>query len=115
MLCWRQVLSVLCEHWFPRIKGGAKAETVSKWEPRCLGFSVRQFPVHFMKLNDSPSPSQNLPPQSPGHQTSTPPLTWLRLPDEPEAAYQDFLALWKDADPDVPILKQAQTEYAKLR
>ena len=31
-----------------------------------------------------------------------------------KAAYQDFLTLWKDADPDVPILKQAKTEYAKL-
>jgi hypothetical protein len=31
------------------------------------------------------------------------------------AAYQDFLAFWKDADPDVPILKQAKSEYEKLR
>jgi eukaryotic-like serine/threonine-protein kinase len=31
------------------------------------------------------------------------------------AAYQDFLALWKDADPDIPILKQAKAEYAKLQ
>jgi serine/threonine protein kinase/tetratricopeptide (TPR) repeat protein len=31
------------------------------------------------------------------------------------AAYKDFLALWKDADPDIPILKQAKAEYAKLR
>jgi eukaryotic-like serine/threonine-protein kinase len=30
-------------------------------------------------------------------------------------AYQDFLTLWKDADPDVPILRQAKTEYAKLQ
>ena len=29
-------------------------------------------------------------------------------------AYQDFLALWQHADPDIPILKQAQSEYAKL-
>ena len=29
--------------------------------------------------------------------------------------YQNFLALWKDADPDVPILKQAKAEYAKLQ
>ncbi len=29
-------------------------------------------------------------------------------------AYQDFLALWKDADPDIPILKQAKSEYASL-
>jgi DNA-binding winged helix-turn-helix (wHTH) protein len=31
------------------------------------------------------------------------------------AAYDDFLALWKDADPDVPVLKQAKAEYAKLQ
>jgi len=30
-------------------------------------------------------------------------------------AYQDFLALWKDADPDLPILKEAKAEYAKLQ
>jgi serine/threonine protein kinase/tetratricopeptide (TPR) repeat protein len=29
------------------------------------------------------------------------------------AAYQDFFALWKDADPDIPILKEARAEYAK--
>jgi tetratricopeptide (TPR) repeat protein len=31
------------------------------------------------------------------------------------AAYQDFLALWKDADPDIPILIAAKAEYAKLQ
>ncbi|HXU19302.1 MAG TPA: hypothetical protein VN788_01830, partial [Verrucomicrobiae bacterium] len=30
------------------------------------------------------------------------------------AAYTDFLTLWKDADADIPILKQAKAEYAKL-
>jgi serine/threonine protein kinase/tetratricopeptide (TPR) repeat protein len=30
-------------------------------------------------------------------------------------AYQDFFALWKDADPDIPILRQAKAEYAKLQ
>jgi len=30
-------------------------------------------------------------------------------------AYQDFLNLWKDADNDIPILKQAKSEYANLR
>ena len=29
--------------------------------------------------------------------------------------YQDFFAIWKDADPDLPVLKQAQAEYAKLK
>jgi Tfp pilus assembly protein PilF len=30
------------------------------------------------------------------------------------AAYQDFLSLWKDADPDIPILVAAKSEYARL-
>jgi tetratricopeptide (TPR) repeat protein/predicted Ser/Thr protein kinase len=32
-----------------------------------------------------------------------------------KAGYQDFLTLWKDADPDIPILKEAKAEYAKLK
>ncbi len=33
-----------------------------------------------------------------------------------KSAYQDdFLGLWKDADPDIPILKEAKAEYAKLQ
>jgi hypothetical protein len=29
--------------------------------------------------------------------------------------YSDFLSLWKDADPDIPIFKRAKSEYAKLK
>ena len=29
--------------------------------------------------------------------------------------YEKFFALWKDADPDIPVLKQARQEYAKLK
>ena len=29
--------------------------------------------------------------------------------------YQDFFAIWKDADPDIPVLKEAKAEYAKLQ
>lgn len=32
-----------------------------------------------------------------------------------KAAYQDFLTLWKDADPDIPVFQQAKAEYAKLQ
>jgi len=32
-----------------------------------------------------------------------------------KTAYQDFLSLWKDADPDVPVLRQAKAEYARLQ
>jgi eukaryotic-like serine/threonine-protein kinase len=31
------------------------------------------------------------------------------------AAYKDFLTLWKDADPDIPILKEAKAEYARMQ
>jgi eukaryotic-like serine/threonine-protein kinase len=35
--------------------------------------------------------------------------------DKARTAYGDFLKLWKDADADIPILKQAKAEYAKLQ
>jgi hypothetical protein len=35
-------------------------------------------------------------------------------PAKAKAAYQVFLALWKDADPDIPVLVAAKAEYAKL-
>jgi tetratricopeptide (TPR) repeat protein len=35
--------------------------------------------------------------------------------DKARASYQDFLTRWKDADPDIPLLKQAKAEYAKLQ
>ena len=43
--------------------------------------------------------------------------SWALAGDKAKArrAYQDFLALWKDADPDIPILKEAKAEYAKLQ
>jgi tetratricopeptide (TPR) repeat protein len=35
--------------------------------------------------------------------------------DKARAAYQDFFAVWKDADPDLSVLKEAKAEYAKLQ
>jgi len=35
--------------------------------------------------------------------------------EKARAAYQEFFLLWKNADPDIPLLKQAQAEYARLR
>ena len=35
--------------------------------------------------------------------------------DKSRTAYQDFFALWKDADADIPILQQAKAEYSKLK
>jgi tetratricopeptide (TPR) repeat protein len=36
-------------------------------------------------------------------------------PAKAKSAYQDFFVVWKDADPDIPILKEARAEYAKLK
>jgi eukaryotic-like serine/threonine-protein kinase len=36
-------------------------------------------------------------------------------PVKARVAHQDFFTLWKDADPDIPILKEAKTEYMKLQ
>jgi hypothetical protein len=35
--------------------------------------------------------------------------------DKARAAYQNFLTIWKDADPDIPTYKQAKAEYARLQ
>ncbi len=42
---------------------------------------------------------------------------WVMAGDKTKAkaAYEDFLTLWKDADPDIPILKQAKAEYGKVQ
>ena len=54
----------------------------------------------------------------------TAPLSYLQLAraqammgeiDAARKSYQDFLTLWKDADPDIPIYKQAKAEYSKLQ
>jgi eukaryotic-like serine/threonine-protein kinase len=36
-------------------------------------------------------------------------------PSEARSAYQEFFELWKDADPDIPILREAKAEYARLK
>jgi hypothetical protein len=39
----------------------------------------------------------------------------LRDTAKARPAYKDFLTFWKDADPDIPILKEAKAEYGKLQ
>src|SRR5260370_31867102 len=75
----------------------------------------RSAAAQFQKLIDNPGFTVR-------HVTG--PLAWLQLGraqkmmgDEASARkrYESFLALWKDADPDVPIYQQAKAEYAKLQ
>jgi hypothetical protein len=42
-------------------------------------------------------------------------LAHAAKPAAARSAYEDFLALWENADPDVPILAQAKAEFARLQ
>ena len=75
----------------------------------------KQAAAEFQKLVDHPALGLGIP---------TGPLSHLQLGraqvmmgDKVAArkSYQDFLTLWKDADPDIPIYQQAKAEYARLR
>jgi len=74
-----------------------------------------QAAAEFQKIHDHPGIVLNDPIGALAHMQLG--RAYALTGDTPKAkrAYQDFLALWKDADPDIPILKQAKAEYAKLQ
>jgi eukaryotic-like serine/threonine-protein kinase len=68
----------------------------------------------FQKILDHPSVVQNSPVGALAHLGLGRAYALQGDTVKARAAYRDFLALWKDADPDIPVLKQAKAEYAKL-
>jgi len=71
--------------------------------------------LEFKKLIDHPGVVLNQPIASLGHLQLGRAYAMQGDTAKAKATYQDFLTLWKDADPDIPILKQAKAEYAKLQ
>jgi hypothetical protein len=71
--------------------------------------------VEFQKLLDHPGIVQNWPFGALAHLEVGRAHTLTGDTAKAKSAYQDFLTLWKDADPDIPILKQAKAEYEKLK
>ncbi len=71
--------------------------------------------VEFQKLLDHPGIVLNWPFGSLAHLELGRAYAIAGDSTKAKIAYQDFLALWKDADPDIPILKEAKAEYAKLQ
>jgi tetratricopeptide (TPR) repeat protein len=69
----------------------------------------------FKKLIDHPGIVQNLPVGALAHLETGRAYALAGDAGKAKSAYQQFFALWKDADPDIPILKQAKAEYAKLQ
>ena len=71
--------------------------------------------AEFQKILDHPGVVQNEPIGALAHLELGRAYALTGDQSKAKAAYLDFLKLWKDADPDIPILKQAKTEYAKLQ
>jgi eukaryotic-like serine/threonine-protein kinase len=69
----------------------------------------------FQKLVDNRSVVQNCPLGALAHLGLARAYALQADAAKARVAYQNFFALWKDADPDIPILKQAKAEYAKLQ
>ncbi len=80
-----------------------------------LAGDTKQAVVEFQKILEH----RGVDPVSPFY-----PLAHLRLAraytaagetEKSRQAYQDFLALWKDADPDIPLFREAKADYARLQ
>jgi eukaryotic-like serine/threonine-protein kinase len=112
----------------------AKAiEILAKASPHELGNTVADYPAYirgeaylklargtaaaaeFQRIVDNPGPVSNDPHGALAHLGLARAYALSGDTQKARTAYQDFFALWKDADPDIPILKQAKAEYAKLQ
>jgi len=71
--------------------------------------------VEFQKIVDHPGAVSNDPVGALAHLGLARAYALSGDTAKARTAYQDFLGLWKDADPDIPILKEAKAEYAKLQ
>ena len=100
----------------PQFSGGA-----SLYPPYVRGQAylalqqAQQAAAEFQKLLDHPSMVQNSPLGSLAHLQIARAYVIQGNNAKAKAAFQDFFALWKDADPDIPILIAAKSEYAKLK
>jgi eukaryotic-like serine/threonine-protein kinase len=71
--------------------------------------------VEFQKIVDHPGAVSNDPVGALAHLGLARAYALSGDTTKARTAYQDFFGLWKDADPDIPILKEAKAEYAKLQ
>jgi DNA-binding winged helix-turn-helix (wHTH) protein/tetratricopeptide (TPR) repeat protein len=71
--------------------------------------------AEFQKLLDHPGIALNFPLGVLAHLQMARAFVTTGDTAKAKGAYKDFLTLWKDADPDIPILKKAKAEYAKLQ
>ena len=84
-------------------------------EAYLAGHQGREAAVEFQKILDHSGIVLNDPIGGLAHLQLARAYTLQGDPAKAKAAYQNFLTLWKDADPDIPILKQAKAQYARLQ
>jgi tetratricopeptide (TPR) repeat protein len=134
--------TVIRDYWVPLIHGviamgkGDSALALKKLEP-AIAFDLseigRLYPAYFrgqaylqahngaaaatefQKIIDHPTIAVNLPHGALAHLGLARAYALQGDTAKAKAAYQDFLTLWKDADPDIPILIAAKVEYSKLQ
>ena len=80
-----------------------------------LGHDGNAAAAEFQKLRDHPGIAVNFVTEALAHLQIGRASAMAANTGNARVAYQDFFTLWKDADPDIPILKEAKAEYAKLQ
>jgi hypothetical protein len=82
--------------------------------PRCSGHKGKEAATEFQKLLDHRGVVINSPLGALARLGIAQAQMVQNDASKSRPAYQDFLTLWKDADPNIPILQQAKAEYAKI-
>ena len=77
--------------------------------------NANQKTAEFQRILDNPGMSINEPIAALAHLGLARATALKGEKDRARSLYLDFIGLWKDADPEIPILKQAKTEYAALQ
>jgi eukaryotic-like serine/threonine-protein kinase len=95
--------------------GGLLYPAYARGQAYLLLHQGKEAAVEFQKLLDHRNMLGNSPMSSLAHLQLARAYAMQVDTAKAKVAYQDFLTLWKDADPDIPILKQAKAEYAKLQ
>jgi len=103
-----------CELANPQVVGALLYPVYERGEAYLQAQSGAQATAEFQKILDHPSLTLNYPVGALAKLGRARALTLSDSGPRSRQAYEEFFALWRDADSDIPILKQAKTEYAKL-
>ena len=98
----------------PPIQEGTLYPVYLRGEAYLVAHNGTAAAVEFQKFLDHPGVTVNFPLSALAHVGLARAYALSGDSAKARTAYQDFFALWKDADPDIPILKEAKAEYAKL-